>query len=97
MNDYYASIFFGIMGALSLCLGICGDCFNFSLALSGRRVDREDQHGRHISPVMLAPVLFNGFGLMCICLALRLPWFYFVGGLLCVIFFHLAGLAAWRR
>lgn len=86
-----------IIGALALCFGLFGDGFNFALGFSGRRAERERRLGRHISPIMLAPVIANSFGAMLICLALRLPFLWFVFGLVLIVLLHLAGLVVWRR
>ena len=68
-NDLPISLLIG-MGGLALILGVFGDLFNISLAFSGSRA-KQEQSQKHISPIVLAPALFNAFGLMLICLALR--------------------------
>lgn len=93
MNENFPVIFLVSLGALSLIFGFGGDCFNFALGFSGRRAQREQKLGRHVSPVMLAPILANCFGLMLICLALRLPLLWFVCGVVFIVLFHLLGLA----
>lgn len=93
MSDYLASTLLVIFGAVAICFGIYGDFFNFGLGFSGRRENREQPPRKHVSPITLAPVIANSFGLMLICLALRLPLLWFAFGVVFAVFFHLLGLA----
>jgi hypothetical protein len=54
------------LGVVALSLGLCCDYGNLRLARAQRRGE-----GRRVSPVVLAPVLFNWFGLVTLFLAVR--------------------------
>lgn len=81
------------LGAVALLLGLCCDYGNFRLVTARRRGVTS-----RVSPVVLAPLLFNWFGLMVLFLAVggySAGWLLLGWALLLVL--HLVGLRGLGR